>query len=68
MLEQFDPEPQAADGNGLGVDVHAEEPLFDQGPLLVEEGLLEALQRLDRMAVFVEAVGEGSLVVPVRDE
>ncbi len=68
VLEQFDPEPQAADGDGLGVDVHAEESLFDQGPLLVEERLLETLQRLDRTAVFVEAVGEGLFVVPVRDE
>ena len=43
MFEQFDPQPQAADLHRVGVDVHPEEALLDEGLLLVEERFLQLL-------------------------
>ena len=43
MLQQFDPQPQAADLHRVGVDVHPKEALLNEGPLLVKEGFLQLL-------------------------
>ena len=45
ILQQLYPQAQTAYLDALGVDVHAEKAVLDDGAFLLEEGLLEVITR-----------------------
>ena len=46
VFQQFYPKAKAADIDGVGVEIHAEEAVFDDSALLIEESFLDALALL----------------------
>ena len=66
VFQKLDPQAQAANFDGVGIDVHPEEAVFDDGLLFVEEGFLYALAFFALRVVFKQfafLVGHDQFVV-----
>lgn len=57
VFEEFYPEAEAADFDGVGVQVHAKEAAFDEGLFFVKQGLLHAAAFGRGGFVFKEGAG-----------